>query len=38
MFVRHCVDVVGDIAELAELSVTGVLKRTELVEDIGLAG
>ena len=23
MFVRHCVDVVGDISELAELSVTG---------------
>lgn len=28
LFVRHCVDVAGDISELAELSVTGVLART----------
>ncbi len=27
LFVRHCVDVVGDIAELAALSVTGTLAR-----------
>jgi len=27
MFVRHCVDVVGDISELAELSVTGTRTR-----------
>jgi carbamoyl-phosphate synthase large subunit len=28
LFVRHCIDVVGDIAELAALSVTGTLART----------
>jgi len=27
MFVRHCLDLVGDIADLAELSVTGTLMR-----------
>ncbi len=27
LFVRHCVDVIGDISELAQLSVTGVLSR-----------
>lgn len=33
MFVRHCVDLVGDISELAELSVTGALMRGTAIAD-----
>ncbi|MDQ0394555.1 hypothetical protein [Labrys monachus] len=32
MFVRHCVDLVGDITDLAELSVTGTLMRDQALD------